>query len=65
MNLNPNAVLARLRDLASDALSGAATLSDVAEFGATFQDLDGWLRAAGEFPEDWSWNATGRPTAAA
>jgi hypothetical protein len=43
MIMDPNTALARLRDLAADAVSGAASLNDVAELGELVQDLDAWL----------------------
>jgi hypothetical protein len=55
--MDPNALLARLRDLAADAVSGAASLNDVTELGEAVQDLDAWLSRAGALPRAWDYSA--------
>jgi hypothetical protein len=51
--MDVNALLLRLRDLADDVVSGAASLNDVADLGAGVKDLDEWITRGGALPAGW------------
>lgn len=51
--MDPNATLARLRELAADGTH--LTMTETEEMAELFEALDAWMSKGGFMPSDWSW----------